>query len=77
MSHKELELIQLHIDSCEGKYQALNSRLEQVSDALDLIQNQIQQLKKEFTALLIITSIILIVSIIITTTVAVNDIKRF
>lgn len=60
----EREDLATHVDNCEQRYQALNSRLEKVESKLDKIEEKLAEMRLDFFKIMVGTAGSIIVAII-------------
>jgi len=60
----ERENLAVHVDNCEQRYQALNSRLEKVEEKLDKIESKLAEIRLDFFKIMVGTAGSIITAII-------------
>lgn len=56
ITKSEREDLAVHVDNCEQRYQALNSRLEKVESKLDKIEEKLVELRLDFFKIMVGTA---------------------
>lgn len=64
ITKSEREDLAVHVDNCEQRYQALNSRLEKVEQKLDKIEEKLAEIRLDFFKICMGTAGSIIVAII-------------